>query len=723
MKTLRLVALSFCLVATLLVSPLILKSANAATTKVNCSAGGYVSIVNKSVIPSVDESGSIQDCMGTVTIPSGVLSIPDFAFNFTNVTSVNIPASVTTIGNAAFVGADKLASINVTEPNAIYTSASGILFNNDKTSLISYPSGKRVETYTVPAGVTSIKNYAFFGNQSYGIILPTSVSDIEAGAFRASGLLETINVTEPNASLTSINGVLFNNDESSLIAYPSAKTGASYAVQDDVTVIEDFAFRGQANLRDVSIPPTVTAIGISAFADNLIESITFDGDSALVSIAEEAFENAQWLKRFEIPESVKTIGSRAFKDTDLATVVIAAGLESIGTDAFVEMEHLESITVIEPNSNYSSLDGVLFDDSFSELITYPVERGRAYYTIPSGVISISTNAFSSEPHYWSTKTQLQFLTIPSSLISIADYSFARNKSLEEVIFESNSELTRIGDHAFVSSSINDLEIPASVTSIGRDAFHNTESLEQVKFAPGSQLKSIGDGAFSYSAISAIAIPRSVTSIGGGALSANDNLETVKFEAGSQLKSIGVGAFSFSSIPAITIPASVTSIGKEAFEQMNSNDDYSVYFLGNAPATTGNLSDINAPAYIRSGAKGFSKFGSLWKGLTVEKTPTTAIVKPSVTGVAQVSKTQVAKSGEWIGYSTPKLTYQWYSCSKAVSSARSTVPSTCKKISGATKSTLILKNAQKGKYIALAVTGKVTGTAAKTVLTKSTAKVK
>jgi hypothetical protein len=159
--------------------------------------------------------------------------------------------------------------------------------------------------------------------------------------------------------------------------------------------------------------------------------------------------------------------------------------------------------------------------------------------------------------------------------------------------------------------------------------------------------------------------------------------------------------------------------------MNATDAFSIYFLGNAPATTGNLVEYpdEVTAYIKSGSKGFSKFGSLWKGLTVEKTPTTAIVKPSISGVAQVSKTQVAKSGEWIGYSTPKLTYQWYACSKAVSSARSTVPSTCKKISGATKSTLNLKNAQKGKYIAVAVTGKVSGTAAKTVLTKSTAKVK
>jgi hypothetical protein len=58
---------------------------------------------------------------------------------------------------------------------------------------------------------------------------------------------------------------------------------------DGLIAIEDFAFYEQDKLRDVSIPPTVTSIGVSAFADTFIVSVTFDGVSTLEYIANYAF--------------------------------------------------------------------------------------------------------------------------------------------------------------------------------------------------------------------------------------------------------------------------------------------------------------------------------------------------------------------------------------------------------------------------------------------------
>jgi uncharacterized repeat protein (TIGR02543 family) len=102
---------------------------------------------------------------------------------------------------------------------------------------------------------------------------------------------------------------------------------------------------------------------------------------------------------------------------------------------------------------------------------------------------------------------------------------------------------------------------------------------------------------------------------------------------------------------------------------------------------------------------------------------TASTKPIVSGTAKVNRTLSAKKGTWSGIPTPAISYQWYSCSKAVSSARSTIPSSCKKITGATKSTLKLKKSQKGKFIAVRVTGKSSGTSSTNWLTKTTKKVK
>jgi uncharacterized repeat protein (TIGR02543 family) len=101
----------------------------------------------------------------------------------------------------------------------------------------------------------------------------------------------------------------------------------------------------------------------------------------------------------------------------------------------------------------------------------------------------------------------------------------------------------------------------------------------------------------------------------------------------------------------------------------------------------------------------------------------ASIKPTLSGTAKVNKTLTAKKGTWSGIPTPAISYQWYACSKAVSTVRTTIPSTCKSISGANKSTLKLKQAQKGKYLAVRVTGKSSGTSGTPWLTKSTKKVK
>jgi hypothetical protein len=101
-----------------------------------------------------------------------------------------------------------------------------------------------------------------------------------------------------------------------------------------------------------------------------------------------------------------------------------------------------------------------------------------------------------------------------------------------------------------------------------------------------------------------------------------------------------------------------------------------------------------------------------------------MVKPAVVGSSAVGKTLTAAKGTWTGYPTPTFTYQWYACTKAVSAARETVPpKKCKKITGATGSTFKLKSKQRGKYVAVLVTGTSLGTAATAWLSKTTTKVR
>jgi hypothetical protein len=236
-------------------------------------------------------------------------------------------------------------------------------------------------------------------------------------------------------------------------------------------------------------------------------------------------------------------------------------------------------------------------------------------------------------------------------------------------------------------------IPNSVTSIGASAFYSN-ALTTVTI--GNSVTSIGAGAFSTNALTTVTIPNSVTTIGAQAFYSN-------------------------ALTTVTIGNSVTSIGSFAF---HTNALTSVTFLGNAPtAGTGvfggntALTSVTRP-YTATG------WGSTWSDVAVviADARATATVRPTVAGTATVGRTLTAR-GTWAGYPTPTLRYQWYVCTRAVTVARTTVPSTCKRITGATRSTYKLTSAQRGKYVAVLVTGTSLRTTATTWLSKTTAKVR
>jgi hypothetical protein len=327
------------------------------------------------------------------------------------------------------------------------------------------------------------------------------------------------------------------------------------------------------------------------------------------------------------------------------------------------------------------------------------------------------------------------LTIPSTVTSIGASAFFNNGDLTTVTI--GSSVTSIGDYAFAEGALTTVSIPNSVTSIGAYAFEGN-LLSTVTI--GNSVTTIGAGAFNTNALTTVTIPNSVTTIGASAFYSNA-LTTVTI--GNSVTSIGAGAFSTNALTTVTIPNSVTTIGAQAFYSnalttvtignsvtsigsfaFHTNALTSVTFLGNAPtAGTGvfggntALTSVTRP-YTATG------WGSTWSDVAVviADARATATVRPTVAGTATVGRTLTAR-GTWAGYPTPTLRYQWYVCTRAVTVARTTVPSTCKRITGATRSTYKLTSAQRGKYVAVLVTGTSLRTTATTWLSKTTAKVR
>lgn len=97
-------------------------------------------------------------------IPEGVTTIQSNAFaSNSGIHTVSIPATVTSIGTAAFL-TRSLTAINVDINNTKYSSDGGVLFNKTKTTLLQYPLSNTREEYSIPSTVTKISQRAFFNN-------------------------------------------------------------------------------------------------------------------------------------------------------------------------------------------------------------------------------------------------------------------------------------------------------------------------------------------------------------------------------------------------------------------------------------------------------------------------------------------------------------------------------------------------------------------------------
>jgi len=157
-------------------------------------------------------------------------------------------------------------------------------------------------------------------------------------------------MSDPNYS--SLDGVLFNKSQTTLIRCPGGKVG-TYAIPNSVTTIDYDAFSFCANLMVVTIPDSVTTIGGSAFARcNNLASMT-------------------------IPDSISTIDGGAFQwCAGLTNVTVGYGVTNIGQAAFESCTSLMAFMVDARNPNYSSLDRVLFNkgQTFSDSI--PRGKGR-----------------------------------------------------------------------------------------------------------------------------------------------------------------------------------------------------------------------------------------------------------------------------------------------------------------------------------------------------------
>ena len=470
---------------------------------------------------------------------------------------------------------------------------------------------------TMGTNVTTIGNYAFESCTNLTqVTVPKTVTSIGAGAFESCDSLTNISVDASNLVYSSADGVLFNKSQTILIECPGGKPG-SYPM-----------------------PNTVTSIALSAFyyCHNLT-GITLSTN--VVSIGDYAFESCIGLTQVTLPKSVTSLGATIFNSCD----------------------HLTNITVDPLNPAFSSLTGVLFNQSQTALIEYPAGKAGSY-TVPQSVTNIGNSAFS-------VCLGLTSVTLGTNVITLSDNAFSVCPALTNVAIGTN--VTSLGNYAFYAcSSLTAVTIPNKVASVGGNAFAGCSRLASATIGTGvtnigttafgsctnltsvslgTNVATIGTRAFAVcTTLASISIPRSVTSIGGAAFescyslmditvdplnSVYSSVDGVLFnksqttliecpggKPGSytvpgSVTNIAASAFAYcTNLANVTIPNTVTNIGTRAFAACLSLKN--VYCTGNAPipGTTVFASATNGPVYYLPGTTGWlATFGgrptALW----------------------------------------------------------------------------------------------------------------
>ena len=292
-----------------------------------------------SVISIGDSAFSCCKSLTSITIPDSVTSIGDSAFSdCDSLTSITIPDFVTQIGVNPFVFCSSLKSIFVSPDHPYFAVIDDVLFRKADKTLISYPEGKASSTYTIPQGIISIGNGAFFDNSSLkSITIPDSVTSIGDWAFSSCDSLTSITIPD---SVTSIG----------VGAFESCYSLTSITIPDSVTSIGDIAFSSCDSLITVSIPDSVTSIGDWAFAscDSLT---TVSIPDSVTAIGNNAFYSCDSLITVSIPDSVTAIGKSAFeKCGSLTTVSIPDSVTTIGYYAF---DNCFNLTLTVPRNSYA----------------------------------------------------------------------------------------------------------------------------------------------------------------------------------------------------------------------------------------------------------------------------------------------------------------------------------------------------------------------------------
>lgn len=526
-----------------------------------------------------------------------VTAIGDAAFeNKSTITSVIIPAQITSIGLGAFKGCTNLAAITIpyvgqsASSNKFFGYIFGALAYLNQGSTTYVPSGlktvtllsgnipdnafygcENIVTFHLPANCTVIGNHAFkYCAGVTGINMPDNLAAIGTGAFSNCTSLEFMDLS--NTAVTEIPKDAFANCTDLL----------EITLHQNTVQIGESAFAGSLSLELVNnLGAALSLIDASAFSGCIaLERINL-ANTGVLKISASTFSGCAALVSVTLPSSLQQIENSAFYGcTALQSIVIPNTVRTFGSTIFSGCIKLQTITLPFTNANYIALFSGLRTDltiNFTAASGYTdLSDGRfsgfdgsaaaslpklVAINLPDNLQTIGTSAFSG-------CNGLTAIGIPSTVTLLGDKVFENCTALRTVTFVAISALGTLGAQVFKGcTGLVSITIPDSVTAMGNNLFEGSgiqtitapmRSIDYQNILSGFE----NDLTLIFTATGVLTLPDNSFADFNGT-SGRPNLKSITLP---NLTAIGDNAFkNCTGLTAITVPATVTTLGASCFE--------------------------------------------------------------------------------------------------------------------------------------------------------------
>ena len=514
------------------------------------------------------------------------------------ITSITLPTEIRTIGSDAFKNCPNLDKVFVSSIESWLK----ISFNNEySTPLVNdgtlYINSEVLTNLQVPSSITAIGNYAFCHVKTLeSVNFHNNITQIEMYAFKDCQSLEEVILPNGIKNLSShifdecidLNSVTLPNalEVIGSFAFHNCRSLESIDIPSTVTKIDNYAFENCISLTEIVIPDSVTTMGYYGVFRGCTSLRKAVLPSGISTIGEDMFKNNTSLLSIVIPDNVTSIENGAFSNcTSLLKVTIGAKVNSIyynvtvatpedhafGGNKVVEVINKSKMSITQffttannrvTSEEYSKLveneDGLYIYTSNSSVDFVGGYVDNPYLVIPNGITRLRIRALVGSENVVS-------IEIPSTVDSAESYTFS---CLCEIINHSNynigAYLKSVDSNLYVISNKDDTKL----SKINDFIIYDNEDLVSVVRYVGKDLE--------------VVVPNNVNDIGENAFSYNRKIKSIIIPSG--VTKIKKYAFTnCSNLKNISLPSSIIEIGSSVFDGCYSlikNEYDNLCYLGN-----------------------------------------------------------------------------------------------------------------------------------------------